>query len=201
MFITFEGGEGTGKTTLIAMIKEYLINAGKEVVVTREPGGSKIAEKIRQVLLDNHNTEITPHTEALLFAASRAQHLDEVIIPNLDKIILCDRYIDSSMAYQAYGRDLGEEFVKSINTYALNYMPDLTFYIDLDPEVGISRVNKNRTDKKDRLDSEKFNFHIKVREGYLKLVCKDQDRVMKIDGNRSIEEIYKEILKVILERL
>lgn len=201
MFITFEGGEGTGKTTLIAMLKEKLNNLGHEVVVTREPGGSKIAEKIRNLLLDNKNTEITPHTEALLFAASRAQHLDEVIIPNLDKIIICDRYLDSSMAYQAYGRNLGEEFVKSINTYAVSYMPDLTFYIDLDPLVGISRVNKNRTDKKDRLDSEQTDFHYKVREGYLTLVCKDKKRVMLIDGNRTIEEIFNEILGVILQKI
>lgn len=201
MFITFEGGEGTGKTTLIAKLHEYFLSQNREVVVTREPGGSKIAEKIRQLLLDNQNTEITPHTEALLFAASRAQHLDEVIIPNLDKIILCDRYLDSSLAYQAYGRDLGEEFVKSINTYALSYMPNLTFYIDLDPEVGIGRVTKNRSEKKDRLDSEKFDFHQKVRQGYLTLVCKDSNRVVKIDGNRTIDEIYNEILEVILKKI
>lgn len=201
MFITFEGGEGTGKTTLIAKLHEYFLSQNREVVVTREPGGSKIAEKIRQLLLDNQNTEITPHTEALLFAASRAQHLDEVIIPNLDKIILCDRYLDSSLAYQAYGRDLGEAFVKSINTYALSYMPDLTFYIDLDPEVGIGRVTKNRSEKKDRLDSEKFDFHQKVRQGYLTLVCKDSNRVVQIDGNRTIDEIYNEILEVILKKI
>lgn len=201
MFITFEGGEGTGKTTLIAKLNAHLTSLGHEIILTREPGGSKIAEKIRNLLLDNANTEITPHTEALLFAASRAQHLDEIIIPNLDKIILCDRYLDSSLAYQAYGRDLGEDFVKSINTYALKYMPDLTFYIDLDPEIGIGRVEKNRQDKKDRLDTEKTQFHHKVRQGYLSLVCKDKERVILIDGNQTIEIIFEEILKEILKRI
>lgn len=201
MFITFEGGEGSGKTTLIAKLKETLLAKNIDVVVTREPGGSVIAEKIRNILLDNQNTAIKAHTEALLFAASRAQHLDEVIIPNLDKVILCDRYIDSSIAYQAYGRDLGVDFVKKINAYALDYMPDLTFYIDLDPAVGIERVNKNRTNKKDRLDSETSNFHQKVRQGYLNLVHQDKKRVVLIDGSRKVDEIYSEILDKILERL
>lgn len=201
MFITFEGGEGSGKTTIIAKLKETLLSRNIDVIVTREPGGSAIAEKIRNILLDNQNTAIKPHTEALLFAASRAQHLDEVIIPNLDKVILCDRYIDSSIAYQAYGRDLGKDFIEKINAYALDYMPDLTFYIDLDPAVGIARVNKNRTNKKDRLDSETSNFHLKVRQGYLSLVSQDQKRVVLIDGNRKVEDIYQEILNKILERL
>src|SRR5690606_36857263 len=142
MLITFEGGEGSGKTTLIEKLKKELLLLGKEVITTREPGGSVIAEKIRNILLDNNNQSIKPHTEALLFAASRAQHLDEVIIPNSDKIILCDRYIDSSFAYQAFGRDLGLEFVKSVNQYALSYMPDMKFYIDLDPQVGMARVHQ-----------------------------------------------------------
>lgn len=201
MFITFEGGEGSGKTTIIAKLKETLEQKGTKVITTREPGGSSIAEQIRGVLLDNKNTDLTPHTEALLFAASRAQHLDEVIIPNLDKVILCDRYIDSSFAYQAYGRDLGMEFIKKINDYALCHMPDLTFFIDLDPEVGLARVSKNRGHKKDRLDSEQNSFHHKVRNGYLELANNDQKRFKVIDGNRDVETIYQEILNYILERL
>lgn len=200
MFITFEGGEGSGKTTIIAKLKETLEQKGITVVTTREPGGSSIAEQIREVLLNNKNTDLKPHTEALLFAASRAQHLDEVIIPNLDKVILCDRYIDSSFAYQAYGRDLGMDFVKKVNDYALCYMPDLTFYIDLDPEVGLARVSKSRSHKKDRLDSEQTTFHDKVRNGYLEL-AKTEKRYKVINGNQDVESIYNEILNVILERL
>ncbi|MBN3490915.1 dTMP kinase [Acholeplasma equirhinis] len=200
MFITFEGGEGSGKTTIIAKLKETLEQKGISVVTTREPGGSSIAEQIREVLLNNKNTDLKPHTEALLFAASRAQHLDEVIIPNLDKVILCDRYIDSSFAYQAYGRDLGMDFVKKVNDYALCYMPDLTFYIDLDHEVGLARVSKSRSHKKDRLDSEQTIFHDKVRSGYLEL-AKTEKRYKVINGNQDVESIYNEILNVILERL
>ena len=201
MFITFEGGEGSGKTTLIEKLKHTLLEKQYDVLTTREPGGSKVSEKIRSVLLDNKNTEITAHTEALLFAASRAQHLDEVIIPNLDKIILCDRYIDSSFAYQAFGRNLGMEFVQSINSYALKYLPDLTFYIDLDPETGIDRVKKNRLHKTDRLDMEVQTFHQKVREGYLQISEMFNDRIIVIDGNQTIDAIYQVILDNILRRL
>ncbi len=201
MFITFEGGEGSGKTTLIAKIATELRSRSLDVVTTREPGGSLIAEKIRSILLDNDNVAIKAHTEALLFAASRAQHLDEVIIPNLHKIILCDRYIDSSFAYQAIGRDLGLDFVKNVNSYALNYMPDLTFYIDLDPKVGMQRVHNNRSNKKDRLDLETNNFHLKVREGYLMVAKLYKERVIVIDGNRSVLEIYDEIMGYIDSKL
>lgn len=201
MFITFEGGEGSGKTTLIEKLKHTLLEKQYDVLTTREPGGSKVSEKIRSVLLDNKNTEITAHTEALLFAASRAQHLDEVIIPNLDKIILCDRYIDSSFAYQAFGRNLGMEFVQSINSYSLKYLPDLTFYIDLDPETGIDRVKKNRLHKTDRLDMEVQTFHQKVREGYLQISEMFNDRIIVIDGNQTIDAIYQVILDNILRRL
>ncbi|HEY8405636.1 MAG TPA: dTMP kinase [Acholeplasma sp.] len=203
MFITFEGGEGSGKTSLIEMIKDTLIKMGIDVVTTREPGGSVIAEQIRRIILDNQNTAITPHTEALLFAASRAQHLDEVIIPakKEGKLILCDRYLDSSLAYQAYGRNLGEDFVLSINRYATDHMPDLTFYIDVDPEIGIARVKKNRTHKSDRLDVETHEFHKRVREGYLELVCKDTNRVVLVNGNQSIDAIYEIVMNKIKERL
>jgi len=201
MFITFEGGEGSGKTTLIEKLKKTLLHKNYNVITTREPGGSKVAEKIRSVLLDNKNTEITRHTEALLFAASRAQHLNEVIIPNLDKIILCDRYIDSSYAYQAYGRDLGMEFVQSINSYALNFLPNLTFYIDLDPQTGIDRVKSRRKHKTDRLDLEQQTFHQKVRAGYLEVAHMYKDRIIVINGNQTIDDIYETILDHILKRL
>ena len=201
MFITFEGGEGSGKTTIISKLKEALLKKNYDVLTTREPGGSKVSEKIRSVLLDNKNTDITAHTEALLFAASRAQHLDEVIIPNLDKIILCDRYIDSSYAYQAFGRNLGMDFVQSINSYALKYLPDLTIYIDLDPQTGIDRVKNNRKHKTDRLDLEVQTFHQNVRRGYLEVARMYQDRFVVVDGNQTIDAVYETILELILNRL
>lgn len=196
MFITFEGGEGTGKTTLIGRLSEYFLKKNYDVVVTREPGGSKIPEQIRKVILDPSNTEITSTTEALLYAAARAQHLDEILIPALNKgqLIICDRYIDSSFAYQGYARDLGMDFVERINTYAMNYLPDITFYIDLDPNIGQERVKKNRSHKIDRLDQESCSFHDKVRLGYLEVAKKYNKRFIIIDGNQTIEKIYHEIL-------
>src|SRR5690554_6673912 len=171
MLITFEGGEGTGKTTLIDKLKTYLLNKNVPLVVTREPGGSLIAEQIRNILLDPKNKEITKRTEALLYAASRAQHIDEVIRPALEsnQIVICDRYLDSSLAYQGHARNLGFDYINKINHYALNYLPNLTFYIDLDPEIGQFRVKNNRSSKIDRLDMVSINFHKKVREGYLKI--------------------------------
>ncbi len=203
MFITFEGGEGSGKTSLIERLKLALSNIGIDVVTTREPGGSFIAEQIRKIILDNQNTEMKAHTEALLFAASRAQHLDEVIIPaqQAGKMILCDRYLDSSIAYQAYGRGLGEEFVRKVNSYALDHMPDLTFYIDIDPTIGIERVKKNRIHKSDRLDVETQEFHKRVREGYLTLVCNDTKRVIRIEGNQTLDALFEQVFAKIKERL
>ncbi len=200
MFITFEGGEGTGKTTLIKTIAKTL-SESYDVVTSREPGGSTIAEAIREIILDPKYKGVTPYTEALLLAASRAQHLDEVILPALaqGKIVLCDRYLDSSLAYQAYARDLGFKFILSINQYATEHLPNLTFYIDLDPMVGMSRIS-NR-DKYDRLDQETLDFHNKVREGYLKVASMYPNRVVTIDGKQTIEAITKEIMLRIREAL
>jgi len=194
MFITFEGGEGTGKTTLIKEIAKAL-SLSYPVVTTREPGGSMITEAIRDIILNPKYSGVTPYTEALLLAASRAQHLDEVIIPALkdDKIVLCDRYLDSSMAYQAYARDLGFDFILSINDYAVRNMPNLTFYIDLDPEIGLSRI-ANRV-KYDRLDQETFEFHQKVRQGYLQLVDMYPKRIVLIDGTASLDAITEKMMK------
>lgn len=198
MFITFEGGEGSGKTTLIAALRSYLEEMSLSVVTTREPGGSRIAEKIRKVILDIENTDMTPRTEALLYAASRVQHLDEVVIPalNANQVVLCDRYLDSSLAYQGYARGLGFESVLKINTYALDYLPNLTFYIDLDPNIGLERI-KNRS--QNRLDKEQLAFHLKVREGYLKLANLYSSRISVINGNQPIEDIIKEVLAKIKE--
>ncbi len=200
MFITFEGGEGTGKTTLIKEIAKAL-SLNYPVVTTREPGGSMITEAIRDIILNPKYQGVTPYTEALLLAASRAQHLDEVILPALsaDKIVLCDRYLDSSMAYQAYARGLGFDFILAINDYAARNMPDLTFYIDLDPEIGLSRI-ANRT-KYDRLDQETFDFHQKVRQGYLELVKRYPNRMLLIDGTESLERITEKMMKEIRARV
>lgn len=203
MFITFEGGEGTGKTTLIALVKKELESKGYNVILTREPGGSGslFAESIRQLVLDPKYTNVNPYTEALLYAASRAQHLDEVILPALKNktIVLCDRYLDSSLAYQAFARELGLDFILNINKYALDYLPNLTFYIDLDPEIGLKRI-KGR-DKIDRLDQEKLTFHQKVRSGYLEVAKKFDDRIMTIDGDQSIDNIAKIMLDNIMSKI
>lgn len=203
MFITFEGGEGTGKTTLIALVKKELESKGYNVILTREPGGSGslFAESIRQLVLDPKYTNVNPYTEALLYAASRAQHLDEVILPALKNktIVLCDRYLDSSLAYQAFARELGLDFILNINKYALDYLPNLTFYIDLDPEIGLKRIEGR--DKIDRLDQEKLTFHQKVRSGYLEVAKKFDDRIMTIDGDQSIDNIAKIMLDSIMSKI
>lgn len=199
LFITFEGGEGTGKTTVINNLYNYLISLGYDVIKTREPGGSKISESIRGIILDRNNTIMDYKTEALMYAASRRQHLIEVIIPALkkNKIVICDRYIDSSLAYQGYARGLGIEQVKTINEYAISgYWPDLTIFIDLDPNIGINRIKNNNRDV-DRLDEETISFHEKVREGYIKLIDLYPNRIKKIDGNVSLDiltQIAKEIV-------
>ena len=203
MFITFEGGEGTGKSTLLEIITKSMEEKGYDVVLTREPGGSgsNFSESIRNLVLDPQYKNVNPYTEALLYAASRAQHLDEVITPalNENKIVLCDRYIDSSLAYQAFARNLGLEYVLNINKYALDKLPTLTFYIDLDPKIGLDRI-KNRK-KSDRLDREELKFHNKVREGYLEVAKLYPERIVKIDGTKSIAEITIIIIEEINKRL
>jgi len=201
MFITFEGGEGSGKTSVIREVEKALIKKGYQVLVTREPGGSLVAEQIRQVILDSKNTSITPATEALLFAASRTQHLEEKIIPALNegKVVLCDRYVDSSLAYQAYGRDLGFDFVSKANNFAFKHMPNITFYLDVLPEIGLKRIKKR--DDLNRLDKEEISFHEKVREGYFKLLEMYPERIVKINANETIEVSLNEIMKVLEERL
>ena len=167
MFVTFEGCEGVGKSTQLNMLKEYLSATGQEAVYVREPGSTRISEKIRSVILDPANTEMTAETEALLYAAARAQLVSEVILPALSagKTVICDRYVDSSAAYQGYARGLGLgiDFVRRINSYALaNAMPDVTVFIDLRPSDAFRSVRRE-----DRLEREKAEFHDKVYEGYL----------------------------------
>lgn len=202
-FITIEGGEGTGKTSIIHLLLEDLKNKGIDTLSTREPGGSKIAEEIRSVILNVENTNMDYMTEALLYAASRRQHLEEVVKPAIsnNKLVICDRYIDSSLAYQGYARELGIDNIYNINMYATNgFLPDLTILIDLPPEEGLKRIKKNNRSV-DRLDLEKMPFHEKVRKGYLEVAEKFPERIVIIDGNKPLEEVYADVKKIIFARI
>lgn len=203
-FITVEGPEGAGKTTIIDMLASNLAKEGYQVLQTREPGGIEIAEQIRSVILDKKNTKMDPRTEALLYAAARRQHLAEKVKPALDEgyIILCDRFIDSSLAYQGYARGLGIEEVYSINSFAIEgMMPELTLYFDIDPEAGLDRINQHKGREVNRLDLEKLGFHHKVREGYLKLMELYPERIFKIDASKPLEEVYQQAESKLKERI
>ncbi|WP_210367685.1 dTMP kinase [Bacillus sp. REN3] len=195
MFISIEGPEGAGKTTIINMLAENLKKEGYHVLATREPGGIEIAEQIRRVILDKNNTAMDPRTEALLYAAARRQHLAEKVKPALEsgKIILCDRFIDSSLAYQGHARGLGIDEVYSINKFAIeDMMPRLTLYFDLDPEIGLARISRHKGREVNRLDLEALEFHQKVREGYRLLVDRFPDRIVKIDASGELDRVYQE---------
>jgi dTMP kinase len=203
-FITLEGVEGSGKSTIINFIKDSLETSGKKVVVTREPGGIDIAEQIRSVILDKRNTKMEGRTEALLYAAARRQHLVEKVIPSLSEgnIVLCDRFIDSSLAYQGYARGLGINEVFSVNKFAIeDLMPDLTLYLDLDPQIGLNRIAKNKGREINRLDLEEINFHVKVREGYEEVMKMFPERMVRIDANQDIGKVMADINEVLISRL
>ncbi len=198
-WIVFEGGEGSGKTTLMAVLKRELEERGFDVLCTREPGGVPIAEDIRAIILDPKNTELDPIAEALLFAAARRQHLVEKVLPALKKgqMVLMDRFVDSSLAYQGYARGIGVEDVRQINEFAIQgHRPDAVFLLDLDPQSGLERINANRN-RLNRLDLEKVKFHEKVREGYLSL-AKHHASMKVLDAKKSVEELAKEVLEELL---
>ena len=200
LFISFEGGEGSGKSSVINIVKAKLEADGHKVVITREPGGVSVSEQIRSVILAVEN-KMSKETEALLYAASRTEHLYEKVIPlvNQGYIVLSDRYIDSSLAYQGYARGIGIERVLEINMFAREYLPKVTYFFDVRPEVGLARIQGR--EKIDRLDLETMDFHQKVYEGY-KEVCKlYPDRVKPIDGERTIEEIVEDIYNDIKNNL
>lgn len=204
LFITLEGPEGSGKSSALKIVKEALEKLGYEIVVTREPGGTLISEQIRNVILDKANTKMDPRTEALLYAASRRQHLVEKIWPSLKegKIVFCDRYLDSSLSYQGYARNLGVDDVLKVNEYATEgTYPDLTFLFDINPELGLERISKNADREVNRLDVEKLSFHQKVREGYLQLSKRFSNRYVVIDASKSLEEVSNQVLKAILDKL
>ena len=200
LFISIEGPDGSGKSTQIENIKKFFEDKNIEIVFTREPGGTAIGERIREIILDNSFKEMDPMTEAMLYAASRAQHVAQVIGPALEagKVVVCDRFVDSSLAYQGFGRELGDA-VEVIHSYAIGpYMPDVTFLMKLDPNEGKHRIQENR-DTQDRLEHEKLAFHRKVYKGYLELEKRYPDRILGIDASRGIDEIRDEIYKKLEE--
>jgi dTMP kinase len=204
MFISLEGPEGAGKTTIISMLMTELELRGYQVLQTREPGGIEIAEKIRNVILDKSHTAMDPRTEALLYAAARRQHLVEKVDPALEsgKIVLCDRFIDSSLAYQGHARGLGIDDVYSINQFAIgDRMPDLTIYFDIDPVIGLNRINQHDNREVNRLDLEDIQFHYKVREGYELLLKRFPDRMKKIDAADPLEVVFSKAKDLILSSL
>lgn len=200
-FISIEGSDGSGKSTQIEFIKEYFKERSIPTMFTREPGGTKISEKIRHIILDVENIEMDPMTEAFLYASARAQHVREKIMPALEQgtTVICDRFVDSSIAYQQYGRELGED-VTTINKIAVaGLMPDFTIFLDLHPDEGRNRV-KNREESMDRLEIEKHDFHLKVYNAYKEIIAKDPKRFLVIDASGTPEEVrdlvYKELDKI-----
>ncbi|OGP32330.1 MAG: dTMP kinase [Deltaproteobacteria bacterium GWC2_42_11] len=209
IFITFEGIEGCGKTTQVVLLKGYLEAKGYKVITTREPGGTELGEKIRQILLNSNSENITSWTEIFLYEACRAQIVKEIIKPALEhgRIVICDRYIDSTTAYQGYGKGLDLESVHRINSLASQGItPDLTFAIDLKPEVGLKRAwarinNIKTTEREDRFEREGIEFHKQVREGYLKMAEKEPERIKVVDGDRDIDSIHREICGIVAKKL
>jgi dTMP kinase len=204
IFITFEGPDGAGKTTILNMLSEEFREKGIEAVFTREPGGIRIAEQIREVILNKENTEMDSRTEALLYAAARRQHIVEKVIPALNegKLIICDRFIDSSLAYQGYAREIGADDVYTINMFAIDgVMPVVTLYFDIEPERGLMRISGNDGREVNRLDLEKMDFHLKVQQGYKHLIDKFPERIKVINADQSLAEVYHDVKEVLIPYL
>jgi len=200
-FITFEGGECSGKTTVINEIIKMFNEKNIKYISTREPGGIKIAEKIRNIILDIDNKEMTPECEALLYAAARMQHLKEKVIPAINdgNVVICDRFLDSSIAYQGVARGLGVNNVLNINSFATNYLPGLTIFIDVKPEIALKRLTLR--DKSDRLDLETIDFHNNVYKGYQEVLKLYPDRIKVINGNQPLDGVIKDCKKAVLDYL
>lgn len=197
LFITFEGPDGCGKTTQMKLLAEYFEKKGKEVVLTREPGGKGLGEKVREILL-NYDGEVSDRCESFLFLADRAQNIDIIVNPAVKegKIVLCDRHIDSTVAYQGYGRGLNIDRINMLNNLATNgKKPDLTLVFDVDVETSMKRVGK----EKDRMESAGIDFHNRVRKGYLELAKQDPKRIKVLDATKSIEEIHKDVINILAE--
>lgn len=203
MFISFEGGEGSGKTTAMREVANKLLQDGIDLKFTREPGGTDVSEAIRQTII---NYDMDPITEALLFAAARREHVVKLIKPMVDegKLVLCDRFIDSSYVYQGLARNVGYMNVSDINKRSVKiddnlYLPDIVFYFDIDPEIGLERV-ANRNKSADRLDNENIGFHNKVRDGF-KLMAQMNPRYITIDASKPLEEVVDEVYSIIKKKL
>ena len=204
LFITLEGGEGAGKTTIANAVIEKLSTLGIETVYTREPGGIKIAEKIREVILNPDHTEMDCRTEALLYAAARRQHLVEKVKPAMDegRIVLCDRFVDSSIVYQGYARGIGMDEVREINQFAIEgFMPDLTIFFDIKPELGLARIAANESREVNRLDLEGLAFHELVYQGYKLQAKTNQERIVSVDATKGVEELTDQVCALFLEKL
>ncbi len=203
-FISFEGPDGAGKTSVInALVAELKPSMGDQLVVTREPGGDPFSAKLRKILFDDNNKGMDGRTEALLFAADRRHHVVSTIMPALaaEKTIFCDRYVDSSVAYQGGGRQLGEQEIWDINAFATNgVMPQLTVYFEIAPEVGIARIEAHRTDQVNRLDEETMNFHHRVHAAYQHLYQQYPQRISCIDASKPLPEVIAETRQVIHDR-
>lgn len=203
LFITIEGPDGAGKTSVINELYPRLqLYAKKGIVKTREPGGVRISEKIRQIILDPGHGEMDERTEALLYAAARRQHLVEVILPalNAGKIVICDRFVDSSLAYQGAGRRIGVEEIARINEFATEgTAPDFTLYLDVDSDTGLRRIQQNRRHQVDRLDSEGLEFHQRVRHAYLKLAEEDPVRIHRVDARMALQDVVEASYTAIVE--
>ncbi len=200
-FITFEGCEGVGKSTQLRFLQKYLEDNNIKYFLTREPGGSSVSEQIRAVILDGKNTAMTDECEAMLYAASRVQLLDEIIKPRLEagELVFCDRFVDSSLAYQGYARGLGLEFVERINDYAIrNFTPDYTVFLKLPPNLAFMR--KGGADKNDRLELSGAEFHEKVYQGYLALAEKYKDRFIVIDAGGTKFETHDKVIAALKEK-
>jgi len=202
VFITFEGGEGSGKTTIAQMVKDILDQEGYHVTLSREPGGVEIAERIRDIIHNVEYKNMDRKTEALLYAASRRQHLVEKIIPALKNgdIVICDRFVDSSMVYQGIARGIGIDKVYEMNLFATeNILPNRTIFFDVQPEIGLERLYANENREINRLDLENIEFHQKVYTGYLEICKKFPERIVKIDASLDIEQVLEQVLNKIRE--
>jgi dTMP kinase len=204
LFITFEGVEGSGKTTQIQRLKKYLTQKGIPCKVTREPGGCSIGERIRKILLNPDHREMIPATELLLYEAARAQHVIEVIKPFIEKegVVLCDRFIDATLAYQGYGRGLDLKWIQRLNRLSSQGIrPDVTFLLDCPSDVGLKRaIQRNRTlkqEKEERFEREEIQFHQRVRKGYLAIARKEPRRVKVIDTREGEEKVFEKIQKIV----
>lgn len=202
IFITMEGPDGAGKSTQIDLLRVYLLEKGYDIIVCREPGGTVISEAIREVILNKDYKNMGHMTELLLYAAARAQLVEEVIQPALSqgKVVICDRFIESSAVYQGIARGMGIDLVYEVNQFAVDgTMPDITILLDIDAETGIGR--KKQQAELDRMESEQLGFHKKVVEGYRLLAERDKNRMVKIDGRNSIEEIHRQIKEAVDDAL